>query len=455
MSTASVDQHPPAGGHRSGSAQVFQSANSLMLNTVLGAALGLAFWFAAARLYPTDVVGRDSALIASMMSLSAFCNLNLSNVVLRFLPTQRRRPARTVLVAYGIAAGATALGAGALVLITPALSDDFRLLWTHPALSLLYVFAAVAWTLFALQDAALTALRHAFWVPIKNTTYNALKLASLPLLAALGTGHGIFVAWVVPVMVMLAPVNYPMFRRLLPAHARNDADLERDARPMSRIEFLRFAAQDSAAGALNMAALTLLPLLVVVLVGSTANAHFFIPFTIVVTFDLLFLNVAASLVAEGARDEQGLPELVRSIVRRFLPPLLLGVVVLAAGAPLILAPFGADYAREGTDLLRLMALASVFRAAMALFVAVARLRRHGAAILAVQSVFSGLLIGLVILLVDPFGINGIALAWLIATTIVAVGVLPSLVRVFRATGTTVPPLTAVSEPDPVRDQSRL
>ena len=189
--------------------------------------------------------------------------------------------------------------------------------------------------------------------------------------------------------------------------------------------------------------------------GSTANAHFFIPFTIVVTFDLLFLNVAASLVAEGARDEKGLPDLVRSIVRRFLPPLLLGVVVLVAGAPLILAPFGADYAREGTDLLRLMALASVFRAAMALFVAVARLRRRGGAILAVQTVFSALLIGLVILLVDPFGINGIALAWLLATTVVAIGVMPSLVGVLQTTGTTVPPLTAVSAPDPVRDQSPL
>ena len=93
---------------------------------------------------------------------------------------------------------------------------------------------------------------------------------------------------------------------------------------------------------------------------------------------------------------------------------------------------------------------------MALFVAVARLRRRGGAILAVQTVFSALLIGLVILLVDPFGINGIGLAWLVATTIVAMGVVPSLVGVFRATGrTTVPPLTTVSAPDPVRDQSPL
>jgi O-antigen/teichoic acid export membrane protein len=438
LTTARLDQASQEGG-RSGSHHMIRSAQSLMLNTVLGAALGLVFWFAAARLYASDQVGRDSALITSMISLCAFCTLNLQNLLLRFLPS-RPHPARAVLGAYGIAALATTAGAVALVVIMPAVSDEFEMFSARPAVAVIYVAGAVAWTLFALQDAALTALRKAAWVPVKNTTYYALKLVALLPLAAIGATHGVLVAWLVPVIAMLLPVNLLMFRRVIAPHARDWAsgDERATGETITRRAFLRFAAQDSAGGLLNLAALTLLPLLVVALLGSAANAYFFIPFTIVVTFDLLFLNVAASLVAEGARDEAALPVLVRSIVRRFFPPLLVGVGVLLVAAPLILAPFGAEYARQGTGVLRLMALASVFRATLALFVALSRLQRRGGAILAAQLTFSVLLVSLIFVLADRRGLEGVALAWLCATAVVAIAVLPGLVRYVRAARVTTP-----------------
>lgn len=428
--TAPFEVPLPTSDAASGAQRVFRSAYSLILNTALTAALGVAFWVVAARLYSTEDVGRDSALISAMMALSAICGLNLQNVLLRFLPTWRRRPGRAVLSAYGLGALTSLLGASAFVLVIPKVSGEFHVLSERPEFAVLYATATAAWTIFFMQDAVLTALRRAAWVPAENASYGVLKLSALFMMVAVGSDHGVFIAWVAPMILLLLPVNYLIFRRLLPRHAALPQTLGLPPRK-ERWSLLRFAAQDSAGFALNYAALWLTPLLVVALLGSDANAYFFIPFTIVVTFDLLFLNVTAALVVEGAHDEPAIPYLVRAAVRRFVPLLVLGVLVLVLAAPFILAAFSPDYAREGTDVLRLMALGSLFRAVMALFVAIQRLRRRGRAIIVIQSTFSTLLIGLIILLADSLGIEGVGLAWLIGAGMGALLATPLVVRFLR------------------------
>src|SRR5205807_2701683 len=80
------------------------------------------------------------------------------------------------------------------------------------------------------------------------------------------------------------------------------------------------------------------------MLGSQANAYFYIAFTVVTAFNLLFVNVSTSLMVEGVIDERRLAALTRQVARRFLLWLVLGGVVLYAAAPLILAPFGPEYA---------------------------------------------------------------------------------------------------------------
>jgi hypothetical protein len=415
-----------------GSAVMLRATYSLMMNTVLTAGLGLGFWILAARLFPTESVGRDAALISAMIALSALFGMNLQNVLLRFLPARPYRAWRPILGSYGLGALSTGVGATVFVLLMPAVSSQFAVLSSEVAWAIFYVLSVVSWTVFAMQDAALTALRLAAWVPVENAVYGVLKLAALVPLAALGFGHGVFVAWVVPMMLLLIPVNVLLFRRLISAREGSAVLADAAPRAAGRALAVKFAAQDAVGSVLNVAALTLLPLLVLALLGGRATAQFYMPFMIVATFDLLFLNVGASLVAEGARDESALPLLMRSIVRRFLPLLIAGVAVLVVAAPLVLMPFGDEYADAGTDVLRIMALASLFRGAIMLFVAVSRLRKSGTAILVTQTAFSIALMTLVVLLADPLGLRGIAISWLAAAAIVGIGVLPALIRVTRS-----------------------
>lgn len=410
---------------------LWRSAYSLMLNVALTSVLGFAFWILAARIFPASAVGRDSALVSAMITLSTVCQLNLGPGILRFLPVVKIDPRRVVSASYAVTCVLTAVMGVAFVLLAPALSSGYSFLRTDPAIAVLYVAAVASWGVFALQDAVLTAMRRAPWVPLENATFGVLKLASLPVLLALGAAHAVFVAWVIPMVMLLVPVNYLIYRRVLPlrpAHSSEQSPIER----FGRRGLARFLAQDYLASIFAQASSTVLPVLIVGIVGTTANAYFYIPFMIVSSFDLLFLNVTSSLTVEGALARARLPSLVRDVARRVKWQLTVGVVVLVGAASLILAPFGAAYVTAGVPVLRLLACASAFRCVGAVYVAICRVEGRASRILAMQGAVFALVVAGTVVLGRSHGINGVAAAWLIANALTGLVVLPHVRRTLRA-----------------------
>jgi O-antigen/teichoic acid export membrane protein len=410
---------------------LLRSAYSLMLNAGLTAALGVAFWVVAARLYEADEVGRDAALIAVMVELSTMCQLNLTNALTRFLPSLERGTARALLAAYAASGGAALLIGSLFVVLAPMVSEKLGFLRDDPRIAVLFVLALVSWGCFVLQDAALTALRRAPWIPVENAVFGVLKLAALPLAVAVGTSHGVFLSWLLPALFLLLPINLFLFRAVIPAHASRHHPKGSSLRLLGRRALIRFMAQDWGATVLAQASTTVLPLLIVAMLGSAANAYFYIPFTIVVTFNMLFHAASTSLVVEGAMAEDRIQVLTAKLVRHFVFILLAGTAFIVAAAPLIMLPFGPDYVRESTPVLRILGCACLFRAATVLYIAIARLHGQGLRILAVEAVQMVLLLGGAVALAHPLGLEGIALAWLGSIAVVALGVFPSLVRRLR------------------------
>jgi O-antigen/teichoic acid export membrane protein len=414
---------------------LLRSAYSLMLSAALTAGLGLAFWLVAARLYDAGDVGRDAALIAVMVELSTICQLNLVNAVTRFLPSLERGTARVLLAAYAASGALALLLAVAFVFLAPLVSGEFGFFRDDPRMAALFVVAQIGWGWFVIQDAALTATRRAPWVPVENAAFGALKLAALPVLLALGSGHGVFLAWMLPAIALLVPVNVFLFRRAIPDHVRRERPSGSSLRRLGRGRLVRFMALDYGASVFGQGAATVLPVLVVALLGGSANAYFYIPYMIVTAFLMLFYAATDSLVVEGALAEDRIRALAATLVRRFALLVVPGTTVLVAAAPLILLPFGPDYVREGAPVLRLLACACVFRVTVMVYIAIARLHGEGARILGAEAARSGLLIAGAALLAGPLGLEGIALAYLGASAAVTLAVLPSLVRFFRSRST--------------------
>src|SRR5690606_8946909 len=132
---------------------------ALIASAGLTSVLGLLFWVLAARLYSPQQVGIGAALISTMLTLGNISQLNLGNLLNRYLPVAGRHTVRLRLAAYmGAALAALVFSASALFLMSRFLTDlDF--LRQQPLTAGAFIVATFAWTLFALQDSVLAGLR--------------------------------------------------------------------------------------------------------------------------------------------------------------------------------------------------------------------------------------------------------------------------------------------------------
>ena len=412
------------------SRHLLRSAYSLLANTAITSVLGMVFWVAAARLYTTVEVGRDTVLISVMIELSTVCQLNMGNGIARFLPDFGERSARALGAVYVVTGMVALVVGGAFVILAPGLSSQLTYLGNETTLAVGFVAALVLWGLFTLQDATLTATRQAPSIPVKNGVFGVLKLAALPALLALGAANGVFLSWALPMALLLVPVNLLVFRRAIPGHLSGVVAESSFARIRAR-QVARFLAQDYLASVFTQATLTVLPLLVIATLGARQSAYFAMPFTIVLAFDTFAYSACTSLVVEATLNHKSLRTLTRVFARRVLTLLMPAAALLALAAPLVMLPFGPTYAEHGAVALRLLLCGSVFRAVIALFSAVSRAQGRGGRLALVELALLVLVLGAAIPLAHSHGIDGVAAAWLGANALICLAVSPLLVRFLR------------------------
>lgn len=423
------------GGGTQSERRLFRTAHLLMLNTVLTAGLGFLFWILAARLYSPERVGINSALIAVLMTVSTLCQVNLGSVFVRFLP-EATRPAKLILLGYAAAAGFSLVVATCVALIAPHVAKDLSILGSSRLIGVIWVLSVALWCVFALQDGALTGLRAARWIPVENTSFGVLKIVALLILAAFGAAQGMLLAWVLPMAILVIPVNLIIFRRAVPAHtpAHTDGIVNR----FGKRRLVRYLGMTGVASSIDQGMLAALPILVVAILGATQNAYFYIAFTIVTTLELLADNIVTALTVEGTFATHRLQELTAAVGRRFVVLLLPATLALMVAAPLVLLFFGRTYADHGTTVLRLLALASIFRGAIWLYMAVCRIQGRGLALLLVSAATSIGTLVFTSVFAHLWGLNGVGIGWLTSNLVVAVVVVPMLWRFVRRPAATSP-----------------
>ncbi|PYC84039.1 hypothetical protein C7C46_08145 [Streptomyces tateyamensis] len=387
--------------------------NGLLLtaSSLLTSVVGVVFWALAARWYSPEQVGRNYAAVAALMLLGGIGQLNLSNVLVRFVPPARQ-PGRLVLRAYLGAVLAAVLAGTGFVLLVPVLSPGLGFLHT-PLLGAAFVVGAVGYALFELQDGVFTGLRRADLVIWENTGFAVLKTGLLGAFAAAGAVLGILHAWLVGLVVVVVVTNSYLFARAIPRHRPRGSP----ASPTPR-----YLAADLTGALCWQAAASLPPVLVLNLSGAAASAYFSVAWLVGYGLYQFVNNMGYSLTVESA-DERTLPAHYWRLLRHTGALLAAAVLVLELAAPLLLRVFGADYAAHGTTALRLLGASALPFLVTSTAVAVCRVRRRMRVAVTALVSLSTLVLVLTVLLVPRWGSEGAAAAWLAAQLVVAAGLL--------------------------------
>jgi O-antigen/teichoic acid export membrane protein len=393
---------------------------ALAANSAFTAVTGLVYWIVAAREYSAHDVGVNAALISSMMFLAGIAGLNLTNVVVRFLPEAGRRTARLTAFSYAVA-GCAAVGVAVVfVLGAGAWAPSLDFLRDDRALGAWFVLATLGWCLFSIQDSVLTALGRAVWVPVENAVFSLLKLGLVLAFAALMPVYGIFVSWTLAMLVAVAGVNVVIFGRLMRRHASRSAAATTTLRGPA---FARYFAADYMCSIAWMSATNLMPLVVTAVAGATENAFYALSWAVALPLYAFAASIGMSLVLHGARDHASLPALERKAALQGARVLLPSVLIAVVLAPEVLSLFGGRYPEEGTTLLRLLALGALPYFVLTLALSVARIERRLRPAVLAWGVQAILALGLAAPLLNALGVTGAGVAWLASQCVVAAGVL--------------------------------
>lgn len=401
---------------------MFRSAYALILNTVLSTGFGLLFWIFAARWYSVEDVGKGQVAINSMLLLSGIGSLRLSGALIRYLPSSgNRAPQLLRMTVIGASVGSVATVA-VYSLIAPSQIDSF--LWPGLSAIVLLAAATVGWSLFTLQDAIMIGLRRATWVPVQNAAFSALKIVALLLAAALGWQAGIFWSWLVPMVAVLVPVHVLIGRVIAAEHT--GLPTEEPGRRM-----VSFVGVDYFSSLCEIVVVNGIPVFVAVMLGFEDVGVFATTWIIGTTLDHVLVHFGNSLVVEGVRSPAELGRQARTMVRRcylFLVPLAV-VVVLAA--PILLSLFGPEYADDGTLLLQLLAVAMLPRVVQQIVVVIARVRHRLGLALVINVTQATAIVIASLALAGPVGVAGPGIAYLAASAITALVLIPVLVSMLR------------------------
>lgn len=404
---------------------LYRNGYALVANTVVTSGFGALYWVVAARFFSVEAVGINAAALSAMVLIANLSQLNLANALNRFVPDAGDRTGRLIYGAYAVATPLAAVASIVFLIGQPSWAPGLGILRSSPLAIVGFVLATMGWTVFVLQDAALTGLRRATWIPPENAVYSLAKIGLLLSFAVSAPSLGIFASATLPLLFVIVPINILIYRRAVPHHVGAAGS---GAAAIDTGAVAGFAAADFFASLSWRVTVGLMPVLVLSLAGAAASAYFFLAWTIAYTLLLIGKNTGMSLITEAALAPHKLQSFSRKVLLQTSWIVLPAAAALFAFAPVVMRIFGPDYAREGSTVLRLLVLSAIPHTVISLNVSILRAERRMGALAVLQGAMAILVIVLSVVLLPILGINGVGWAWLVTTTVVAGAVLTTNLR---------------------------
>jgi O-antigen/teichoic acid export membrane protein/aminoglycoside phosphotransferase (APT) family kinase protein len=395
---------------------MYGNGYALVFSSALTSVIGLLFWVAAAHGYDQVSVGRGSALVYAIMFLAGVAQLNLMNVLIRFVPVAAGRARGLVARAYLLGGGLAALTGVIFALGTSVWAPELTGL-LHDGSSVVAVgIACGIWAIFVMQDGVLVAVGRAGMVAAENAVFSVLKLGLLVALAVTLPTGGVPIAWFGAAAVAVVAVTAYLFLHALPAFAGSAVG---HGERLSVRGIAGYLGGDFLGASCWLACTQLLPVLVLGMLGAAATAAFTVAWTIAYALYLVPAAMGQSLVAHTATDVDGLAVARAGTERRTFALVIPAAVIAVLGAPWIMRLFGPEYADTGAWVLRLAALSAIPNVITAVAVSAARVTRRVGTVVAILGTLSLLSLTLSVVLLPVFGGAGAAGALLVAQCVVA------------------------------------
>ena len=169
-----------------------------------------------------------------------------------------------------------------------------------------------------------------------------------------------------------------------------------------------------AAGLITIAPTTIIPLMIVNILGTESSAYFYIAYSLVSQLFLIPEAVSTSLFVEGSYDLPLRENVLKSI--KFTMALLIPMVLITFffGDKLLML-FSGDYSYQSFELIRLLALSSLFTAVIKIYTSVKKVQNDVKVINYISFINSALILVPGYIAMTRYGLTGLGYTWLISS----------------------------------------
>ena len=402
---------------------LYRNAIYLMLNSAMYALTGFFFWIAAARLYPPEVVGLASSVMAAIGLLCLLSTLGLDYGLLRFLPMAGEQAGEMINSCFTIG--------GALTVVAALVYVAGLSIWS-PALlpirnNLLYLLAFVVFvfvnTMQTFNSQCFIAARKSRFAMIQGWIIALLRFIPLVLLASSFQKFGIVAAWGLCVILSVI-IAVTFFQPLAYNGHRPFPSIKKDV--VNRM--LRFSFANYIANILWTIPTLILPIMVVDLLGAEQNAYFYIGWAIAGMVFMIPTAVSLSMLAEASHDEGKLIiEMKRSLKLIFLL-IVPAIVVLLLLSRTFLQFFGKAYSDNALQLLWILSISAIPLSINYVFITFRRVEKKMRSVIWLSAFIAIAMLVSSYFLLPVIGIKGAGIGLLVSQCAAALYTFPYLWR---------------------------
>lgn len=388
----------------------YSNSMYFILTQVVAAVIGLVFWSLAARSYDRTDIGVATTIISTIGTVQLISSLGVDKSLMRFFPEGDKgiifSSATLVVTTLTLMIG------GGLILTSSHWSPELGLVDINGVLFLLLLITT---TFVNMATTAFVSMRRTKYAFIQNilTGSRLLFLFPLAILGSVGILGSFLMAYVLTLLFSL----FTLYRFGIAIRGVDWGFIRRS---------MGFSLGNYVSTALAGLPFQVLPLLVFIILGAEKAAVYFMAYSFATIVFIVPKSCGSQVLVEGSYGE----DLRRVFKKSMMTSLLLlvpAVVIIFLLGRWFLSLLGQSYAEEGLVLLELLAASGLFMSSFYSYQSVKMVQKDIFGLMAISAVNCALIIGLSLICMNVFGLEGIGIGWILGFVTMSI-VIWSLIR---------------------------
>lgn len=390
--------------------------NSLYLiaTNLLNLGLGFFFWVIAARYYTPQEVGTISAILSSMFLISMISALGFHNAFIFYLPKDKKNASK--IINSGITSSIVASLGFSIIFVygLDIWAPPLKLILNDLLYTVLFAGITAIMTTTGLISAAFIAGRRSSFHMIKELIFGIVKILPLQMLSVLGA-MGIFLAWGIGAMLAVT-VSFFGLTRIWKGYL---PILMLD--PIIK-DLAWFSAWNYIGDILYSLPRLILPIMIINFVSTESTSYFFIAMMIAGLLYGIPQSISNSLLAESS-DAGELWHKVKKSIKINAALLFPGVLFFILLGKFVLNIFNPLYAENASTTLNILSVSSLPFSIITTFITVRTAQKKVLSVVKINAAIASITLVLALPLLKISGIEGAAVAFLLANSLIAIVVI--------------------------------